>query len=105
MKRFFLIIVAIHAATCLWAYDFEVDGLCYNIISISDSTAYTAEVTHHPTSPYEASSITIPELENASGLINTTLWGILIDLSDWQFLKAYDSMLVIELGMVTEVSA
>ena len=67
MKRFFLIIVAIHAATCLWAYDFEVDGLCYNIISISDTVAYTAEVTHHPTSPYEASSITIPEKVDCDG--------------------------------------
>jgi hypothetical protein len=67
MKRFFLIIVAIHAATCLWAYDFEVDGLWYNIISISDTTAYTAEVTHHPTSPYEASSITIPEKVDCDG--------------------------------------
>ena len=65
MKRFFLIFVAIHAATCLWAYDFEVDGLYYNIIS--DTIPYTAEITHHPTSPYETSVITIPEKVNCYG--------------------------------------
>ena len=65
MKRFFLIFVAIHAATCLWAHDFEVDDLCYNIIS--DTIPYTAEVTHRPISPYENSFITIPEKVNCYG--------------------------------------
>ena len=65
MNRFFLIFVAIHAATCLWAYDFEADGLCYNIIS--DTIPYTAEVTHRPISPYENSFITIPEKVNCYG--------------------------------------
>ena len=42
MKKLFSLFVAIHAATCLWAYDFEVDDLCYNIIS--DTIPYIVEV-------------------------------------------------------------
>ena len=62
MKKLYSLFMAIHAATCLWAYDFEAGGLFYNVIS--DTIPYTAEVTNHPGFPYEIASATIPEKVN-----------------------------------------
>ena len=62
MKKLCSLFMAIHAATCLWAYDFEAGGLFYNVIS--DTIPYTAEVTNHPGFPYEIASATIPEKVN-----------------------------------------
>ena len=62
MKKLSFLFMAIHAATCLWAYDFEAGGLFYNVIS--DTIPYTAEVTNHPGFPYEIASATIPEKVN-----------------------------------------
>lgn len=62
MKKLCSLFMAIHAATCLWAYDFEAGGLFYNVIS--DTIPYTAEVTYHPGFPYEIASATIPEKVN-----------------------------------------
>ena len=30
--KLFILFVALFATTCLWAYDFKVDGICYNIV-------------------------------------------------------------------------
>ena len=62
MKKLSSLFMAILAATCLWAYDFEAGGLFYNVIS--DTIPYTAEVTNHPGFPYEIASATIPEKVN-----------------------------------------
>ena len=62
MKKLCSLFMAILAATCLWAYDFEAGGLFYNVIS--DTIPYTAEVTNHPGFPYEIASATIPEKVN-----------------------------------------
>lgn len=62
MKKLSSLFMAILAATCLWAYDFEAGGLFYNVIS--ETIPYTAEVTNHPGFPYEIASATIPEKVN-----------------------------------------
>ena len=62
MKKLSSLFMAILAATCLWAYDFEAGGLFYNVIS--DTIPYTAEVTNHPGFPYKIASATIPEKVN-----------------------------------------
>lgn len=62
MKKLSSLFMAILAATCLWAYDFEAGGLFYNVIS--DTIPYTAEVTNHPGFPYEIASATIPKKVN-----------------------------------------
>ena len=63
MKKLFTLLLALVATTALWgAYDFEVDGIYYNILT--DKTN-EVEVTYGP--PYYSGSVTIPSTVTYNG--------------------------------------
>ena len=54
MKKLFFLFLALLATTCLWAQDFEVDGIYYNYLDGNN-----VEVTHHSYEEYSG-AVTIP---------------------------------------------
>ena len=73
IKHFLLTVVALLCCTSILAYDFKVDGICYNITSETDKTVvvtYNDENygSYNVTTKYEG-SISIPEVVTDKGNI------------------------------------
>ena len=68
MKKLFTLLLALVATSALWAEDFEVDGIYYNILS--DKTN-EVEVTYCGSNYYDydeySGSVTIPEIVTYNG--------------------------------------
>ena len=92
MKKLFTLFLALVATTALWAYDFQVDSICYNITSdttvkVTSSVASPANETNYPNltianipetviyngSTYSVTSIGNSAFEGCSSLTSITI--------------------------------
>ena len=69
MKKLFFILVAFFATTCLWAHDFDVDGIFYNIlegnnveVTYSDYDKYLGEINIPETVTYNGKTYTVTSI-------------------------------------------
>ena len=98
LKQLFVAVLALLCSVAASAYDLEVDGIYYNILSISDLTVevtygdkkYSGEVVIPSTVSYKSKTLTITSIGNkafynCSGLTNVTIPNSVTSIGDYTF--------------------
>ena len=103
MRKLFTVLMALFATTTLWAYDFEVDGICYNFLQDNEievttkgtraGVYYSGEIVIPSTITYDGKNYNITSIgerafwsikENSS-LTSVTIPEGVISIGDWAF--------------------